>query len=391
MINFEENGRKAKIQRCSTIFYYLLITYNKNEFSHSNNQVFNRNYGLDLLKIFAMINIIILHINNSFLNLRVNKNNSKYKNIYLLEVFSFWPVNAFGLISGIVGYKKFKFMNILYIWFEYLFYSVFFSLYLYYKSLINFKILVLSLFPLGISRFWFVNAYILMYLFLPFTIKSFNLIDKNFFSKMIIFYLFIYSIYHILIEYIIGRTNYDFINRGYSSLWLIILYIIGAYIGIYYIKKQLFSNLIYLLIYILFSFITYFYLFYNIDKKGKPNHLLMEYYSPTIMIQALALIFFFSNLKINHKLVRKIILFLNPLNFNVSLIHLTFFRSNIITNIKLFLYIKQLDIRFLILKLYGISLITYLICAFMDYFRNLFFQLLKVKKFCNYIDKKVFN
>ena len=368
-----------------------VITYNKNEFSLSNNQVFNRNYGLDLLKIFAMINIIILHINNSFLNLRVNKNNPKYKNIYLLEVFSFWPVNAFGLISGIVGYKKFKFMNILYIWFEYLFYSVFFSLYLYYKSLINFKILILSLFPLGISRFWFVNAYILMYLFLPFTIKSFNLIDKNFFSKMIIFYLFIYSIYHILIEYIIGRTNYDFINRGYSSLWLIILYIIGAYIGIYYIKKQLFSNLIYLLIYILFSFITYFYLFYNIDKKGKPNHLLMEYYSPTIMVQALSLIFFFSNLQINHKYLRKIILFLNPLNFNVSLIHLTFFRSNIITNIKLFLYIKQLDIRFLILKLYGISLITYLICAFMDYFRNLFFQLLKVKKFCNYIDKKVFN
>ena len=196
-----------------------VITYNKNEFSLSNNQVFNRNYGLDLLKIFAMINIIILHINNSFLNLRVNKNNPKYKNIYLLEVFSFWPVNAFGLISGIVGYKKFKFMNILYIWFEYLFYSVFFSLYLYYKSLINFKILILSLFPLGISRFWFVNAYILMYLFLPFTIKSFNLIDKNFFSKMIIFYLFIYSIYHILIEYIIGRTNYDFINRGYSNAY----------------------------------------------------------------------------------------------------------------------------------------------------------------------------
>ena len=116
----------------------------------------------------------------------------------------------------------------------------------------------------------------------------------------------------------------------------------------------------------------------------------MEYYSPTIMVQALSLIFFFSNLQINHKYLRKIILFLNPLNFNVSLIHLTFFRSNIITNIKLFLYIKQLDIRFLILKLYGISLITYLICAFMDYFRNLFFQLLKVKKFCNYIDKKIF-
>ena len=372
-------------------FKDVVAIYNKNNFSKSDNHLLNRNYGLDLLKIFAMINIINLHINNSFLNLRVNKNNSKYKQIYLLEVFSFWPVNAFGIISGIVGFKKFKFMNIIYIWFEYLFYSIIFSIYLYFKSLINLKILVLSMFPLGISRFWFVNAYIFMYLFLPFIIKSFNLMDKNFFSKMIIFYFFIYSIYHILIEYMIGRTNYDFINRGYSSLWLIILYIIGAYIGIYYIKKHSFSNLLYLLIYIFFSFITYFYLFYNIGKNGKPNHLLMEYYSPTIMIQALALIFFFSNLKINHKLVRKIILFLNPLNFNVSLIHLTFFRSNIIANIKLFYYIKQLNLRFLILKLYGISLITYLICAFIDYFRNLIFQIIKIKKLCNFIEKKVFN
>ena len=125
-----------------------------------------------------MINIINLHINNSFLNLKVKKNNDKYKKIILLEAFSFWPVDAFGLISGIIGYKKYKFSNAIYIYLEYLYYSIIISLYLYNKLLLDSKNLFLSLFPLGINRFWFVNAYILMYLFLPFITKSITLSNK---------------------------------------------------------------------------------------------------------------------------------------------------------------------------------------------------------------------
>ena len=370
----------------------IVIVSFKKENEKSYNHLSNRNYGLDLLKIFAMINIINLHINNSFLNLRVKKNNDKYKNIILLEAFSFWPVNAFGLISGIIGYKKCKFSNIIYIYLEYFYYSIAISIYLYNKFLLDSKNLFLSLYPIGIYRYWFVNAYIFMYLFLPFITKSITSIDKNLFSKLIITYLFLYSIYHILIEYFIGKTNYDFISRGYSSLWLLILFIVGAYIGIYYKNKQFFPNIIYyFLIYILFSFITYIYAIRNIQKNFQPNKLFMEYYSPTIMIEAFSLIFFFKNLQIKNKYLIKIILFFNPLNFNVSLIHLRIFRSNLQANKKLFIYIKQLNHRYLFFKIYGISIIIYLICAFIDYFRHILFKLLKIRTLCNYIEKKLFN
>ena len=369
----------------------LVIVSFKKENEKSYNHSLNRNYGLDLLKIFAMINIINLHINNSFLNLRVKKNNDKYKKIILLEAFSFWPVDAFGLISGIIGYKKCKFSNVIYIYLEYFYYSIIISLYFYNKLLLDSKNLFLSLYPLGIYRFWFVNAYILMYLFLPFITKSINSIDKNLFSKLIIAYLFIYSIYHILIEYNIGKTNFDFINRGYSSTWLLILFIIGAYIGIYYKNRRFFSNIIfYFLIYILFSFITYMHAIYNIQKNYQPNNLLMEYYSPTIMIQAFSLIFFFKNLQIKNKYLIKIILFLNPLNFNVSLIHLRIFRSNLKINNKLFIYIKKLNHDYLFFKIYGISFIIYFICAFADYLRHLLFKLLKIRPLCIYIETKLF-
>ena len=82
----------------------------------------SRNYGIDLLKIISMINIITLHINAYFLNL--NPDNSKYKSVYRIEAFSFWGVDAFGIISGIVGYKRYKFTNVIYLYFEYYFYSV---------------------------------------------------------------------------------------------------------------------------------------------------------------------------------------------------------------------------------------------------------------------------
>ena len=98
-----------------------------------------RNYGIDLLKIIAMINIINLHITNQKIFFNLNPKNLKYEQVQRLKAFSYWPVNAFGLISGIVGFKKYKFINIIYILFVYSFYSIFFSMIFYYKFNIHNK------------------------------------------------------------------------------------------------------------------------------------------------------------------------------------------------------------------------------------------------------------
>ena len=131
-----------------------------------------RNYGIDLLKIIAMINIINLHINLRLSFLKLNAKDPKYKQVYRLEVFSYWPVDAFGLISGIVGFKKYKFSNLIFLYFQYYFYSIISGFYLYYKSLINLEIIFHRFFPIGIKYHWYVNAYFYMYLLFPFINKS---------------------------------------------------------------------------------------------------------------------------------------------------------------------------------------------------------------------------
>ena len=103
-----------------------------------------RNYGIDLLRIFSMINIINLHINLRIGLLNINSNNIKFKKIWILETFSYFSVDCFGLISGIVGFNKYKFSNLIYLWFISAFYSV--SKHLYIKNKINIKTLFLSFF-----------------------------------------------------------------------------------------------------------------------------------------------------------------------------------------------------------------------------------------------------
>lgn len=138
-----------------------------------------RNYGIDLFKILSTINVVILHINSHSGLLRLKSDLSKYRLIWLLEIFTFWGVNGFGLISGFVGYKKYKYSNLIYIWIEVFFYSIVISFILLFTNEISYKEVIYSFFPILIKRHWYVNAYFSMYLFLPFINEGIKNINKN--------------------------------------------------------------------------------------------------------------------------------------------------------------------------------------------------------------------
>ena len=311
-----------------------------------------RNYGIDLLKIIAMINIINLHINQHSKMLNINSIDPKFKQVFRLEAFSFWPVNAFGLISGIIGFKKYKFSNLIFLYFQYFFYSVFLSVYSSFRT--NKYKKIYHFFPLRSRFFWYFNAYFYMYLFLPFLNSSINTINKIFFTILFYFYLFIYSFYHTINRVSFQKIDFDFTNRGYSPLWLLILYIIGSFLGRFHINVKSFPRLFFFCIYLISSLFISEYLIYS----GK--HIFMDYLSPTIILQALSLIFFFSNMEIRQIYLLKIIIeFLIPLNFNVSLIHYQILDTNKFNH-----YLLSLNPNLLFFKIYVISILIYFLCIF---------------------------
>ena len=361
----------------------------KKEKKQVNNQFLGRNYGIDILKIISMINIINLHINKNSGLLKINPDNPKYKQVYRLQAFSLWPVNVFGLVSGIISFRKYKFSNLIYIWFEYFFYSIFFSIYLYNKSLLDLRNLILSFFPIGIKRLWYFNAYFFMYLYLPFITNSINSLNKDLYTKLIFCFFAIYSVYHIIMDFNIRNTDFDFINKGYSSNWLTILYIVGGYIGRFYLNKPFLSNITCLLFFLFSSLVSSEYIFYSYKKFKFPDKIFLQYFSPTIVIQALSLIFFFSNIKLCKSWLIKIILFFNPLNFNVTLIHMRIFSSRTPYIVKFFKYIKSLEPNYLFFKIYLLSVIIYLVCALVDYFRYLLFKMFHIRSLSIYMENKI--
>ena len=204
-----------------------------------------RNYGIDLLRILSMIQVLILHLINYSVGYKIKQKNKKYNSTWCLESICMCSVNCFALISGVVGYKSYKFRNLIYLWFHIFFYL--FILQIYYSKINNItlsNIKIIKIFPILINRQWYFNSYFIMYLFVPFLNEGIKNLNKKTFRNIIIFYLFFFSLYDIVS--ILNKTQpFNQLNSGYSALWLIILYIIGSYFGKYIINNNFDENIIY--------------------------------------------------------------------------------------------------------------------------------------------------
>lgn len=63
----------------------------------------NRNFGIDLIRIISMYNVVILHVNNfGEILFGTKKFSSNYYTVWFLETISMSSVNVFGLISRYV-------------------------------------------------------------------------------------------------------------------------------------------------------------------------------------------------------------------------------------------------------------------------------------------------
>ena len=155
-----------------------------------------KNYGIDLLRIFSMIQVIILHLIMYSVGNKIEPSNKKYQSVWCLESICTCSVNNFALISGVVGYKSYKFRNLIYLWFHIFFYSFIIEviyLKIRNKNINYFNIKIFNnMFPILIKREWYFNSYFIMYLFVPFLNEGVKNLNKKTFRNIIIFYIFFF-------------------------------------------------------------------------------------------------------------------------------------------------------------------------------------------------------
>lgn len=187
-----------------------------------------RNYGVDLLRIFSMFFVIILHCLGKGGVLDATKQGTvQYSSAWFLETLAYCAVNIFGMISGYVGYsetsKKTKYSNWILMWLQVVFYglvtTVIFRLIL--PDAVDKKDLFEMFLPVSKELYWYFTAYTALFFIMPLLNAAVRGCTEKQLKQMLIIILVVFVFYD-------NITRKFGMEAGYTCLWLILLYLIGA-------------------------------------------------------------------------------------------------------------------------------------------------------------------
>jgi len=349
-----------------------------------------RNYGIDLLRIVSMLFVVALHtLNQGGILNNTEPFSFKYFFSYFLYIAAFCAVNCYGLITGYVGYSssKHKYSNLINLYLQTSFYALLSVIfYLCFKpEVINIESLFDVVFPFLIESYWYFGAYFAMFFFIPIINKGIQACEKKYLDMFVAFILLFFAVY----STVITRDYFD-LKRGYTFFWLIILYIIGAYIRKYEIDKKI-SNIKCIAVY-LFMVVAVFGLklvweYYGLKQTGEfvlKGGLFICYIALPILLCAVSLLLLFAKLNVKG-VAQKIVKFSSPLAFGVYLCHSSeFFWSEILSG--LFSGVVKCNSVIFILGVIGAILSVYLVSMVIEFIRSKLFELCRIKKFSIWLE-----
>ena len=363
-----------------------------------------RNPGIDLVRLIAMYGTIINHLLYVHGGVRKYSRYSKY--LKILHILTGWHNNGFALISGIVGYKSFRYANLLYLWLYVVFYTL--GIPFYFKQFQNIRNIntfyISDYFPVVFKRYWYVTAYFGMSLFLPIVNKGISIITRYEFTLVVITTLGLFAIWHCT-----QNPDADIFNMNYGRtlIWIFTFYVTGAYIGKYKVDYHGFKKYIFCII-CAFIFLYSNYLFFKVINNELnlghgyyqsklltflKNNFTDRYDGLLKIITSISATLFF--MQINYpKFIAKFISFFGPLAFSIYIIHENhYFKKYILSKT----FINEPDnislkSAMILVSLKSLKILVF--CLIIDFFRNLLFSIFQIKRICLFLEnsiKKIFS
>ncbi len=200
-------------------------------------QVKQRDMNFELLRIIAMLLIVALHyITHSGLEKRLELYSFNYLFINSMKALAMISVNLYVLITGYYMIKsKIKIKKVVYIWGLTLFYSiVMLIISIIFGRKLQIAAIMKSFMPFSSGIYWFVTAYIALYILVPFINKLLlNLNKKQYQLLLIILFIII-----VVIKSIFPDNTYiePSVNGNHVS-WLIYVYMLGGYVRLHWNRK----------------------------------------------------------------------------------------------------------------------------------------------------------
>ena len=192
-----------------------------------------RNIGLDICRVLSMIGIVLLHvIGKGGVQTAVNNQYTiNYWAAAWTNICAFCSVDIFAMMSGYFGINKkkdtiFRAIELIVI---VLFYSVIITMcFLIFapSRITGIRDIIKGLFPPLVGRYWYITCFIPVLILQPFINKMLLSLTKKQHFVMIVIEVLVFSC-------VPSAVSVDFFKfeNGYSFVWLLSLYTIGAYLG----------------------------------------------------------------------------------------------------------------------------------------------------------------
>ncbi|MDE7224849.1 MAG: acyltransferase [Acetatifactor sp.] len=289
-----------------------------------------RKVSIELLRILAMMMVVMLHYlsKGELLTPLTEEFSAGAYLAWFMEAFAVVAVNVYMLISGYFlvesGFKPGRLVKLIC---QVLFYSLLIPLVLMAVGLLkpgqlSIYRLLQYLFPGQMVHYWFITAYIVMYLFAPVLAAGAKQLSQRQLGFTIVLLLLFFSVSKSLLP-----VQLEMDNLGYDGLWFICVFLVAAYIRLYgipFLQKGKRAALCYLgsclLIYALTLGVRLFYL--RTGRLGNFIHAPYDYNHILNLFAAISLFYAFSNWKISTEgAVGRIILRVAPYTLGVYLLH----------------------------------------------------------------------
>ena len=314
---------------------------------------------MELLRIVAMFLILVLH-SNFFTIGEPSANDIIQEPIVsttrvLVKALSIIGVNVFVLLSGWYGIK-FKFNRLLGLFFQILFFNAIgIGVAIFYSKPIN------CLGALGLDNtYWFINAYLLLYILSPALNLFCESCDKNQFEVLLIAFFVFQTLY--------GWYPCDtpWIYGGSSTISFIGLYMLAKYLRRFepiILRWSWWRHIVvYLVMALSMSIIVSFQIKYSIN----PINRIFYYTSPFLIIASTAFVLLFSKIQIKSKLIN----WIAASSLAVYLFHMNTYIMPFFKGLLISVFTSTSYWNFLIISI-GICLAFYIVATLFDKFRIL--------------------
>lgn len=213
----------------------------------------SRLVGMDVLRCVAMMMVVVLHYlgkGELLGDVTAQEMDAVGTTAWVLEAFAIVAVNVYMLISGYFGVTShFRLSRLLGLYLQVWMYSVGVGFLAVAAGLVPTEELTTNfyltlLFPIGMDHYWFMTAYLFLYLMLPLVGNALRRMDRRQLGCAVVLLLLAWCLVKSVLPF---RLEKDAL--GYDCLWYLCLYVTAAYIrrfGIPFLQKKRNCRLLYL-------------------------------------------------------------------------------------------------------------------------------------------------